>query len=100
MFDVLCHLVPWRRRIEVLVSRKVGCDLDVGQPLVMRRVPEGELIGEPTFTLDLSDAQELIDELWRCGIRPSEGSGSAGSLAATQRHLEDMRRLVFKDGAR
>lgn len=21
-----------------------------------------------------------MDELWRCGLRPSEGSGSAGSL--------------------
>ena len=33
----------------------------------------------------------------QCGIRPSEGSGSAGSLAATERHLHDMRALVFRD---
>jgi hypothetical protein len=41
-------------------------------------------------------AQELIDQLWQAGLRPSEGSGSAGSLAATERHLADMRALVFK----
>jgi hypothetical protein len=29
-----------------------------------------------------------------CGIRTSEGSGSAGSLAATERHLADMRAIV------
>jgi hypothetical protein len=32
-----------------------------------------------------------------CGLRPSEGTGSAGALAATERHLKDMQRLVFKD---
>jgi hypothetical protein len=37
-----------------------------------------------------------MDQLWQCGLRPSEGTGSAGSLAATQRHLEDMRALVFQ----
>lgn len=41
------------------------------------------------------DAQRLMDELWGVGLRPSEGSGSAGSLAATERHLADMRALVF-----
>ncbi len=43
--------------------------------------------------------QALMDEIWAAGIRPSEGSGSAGSLAATERHLADMRALVFKTGA-
>ncbi len=33
-------------------------------------------------------AQELMDDLWRCGVRPAEGTGSAGALVATQRHLE------------
>lgn len=51
---------------------------------------------EPLMTLQPDDAQQLIDELWRAGLRPSEGSGSAGSLAATERHLADMRALVFK----
>ena len=51
----------------------------------------------PPVTLDKTAAQKLIDELWDCGLRPSEGSGSAGCLAATQRHLEDMRTLVFKN---
>lgn len=37
----------------------------------------------------------LIDDLWTAGLRPTEGAGSAGALAATQRHLQDMRALVF-----
>ncbi len=58
------------------------------------QVPEGTF---PPVAMRLSDcqAQELMDRLWAAGLRPTEGKGSAGALAATERHLEDMRRLVF-----
>jgi hypothetical protein len=36
-----------------------------------------------------------MDELWRVGLRPTEGTGSAGSLAATERHLKDMQRIAL-----
>lgn len=49
----------------------------------------------PLMSVPYSTAQQLVDELWRCGLRPSEGSGSAGSLAATERHLADMRAMAF-----
>ena len=52
---------------------------------------------DPSFSLSLTDAQQLMDDLWNCGLRPSEGSGSAGALAATQKHLDDMRRRVFQE---
>ena len=51
---------------------------------------------EDSLRLTHTEAQRLMDELWTCGLRPSEGSGSAGALAATQEHLKDMRRLVFE----
>lgn len=51
---------------------------------------------QPVLTLMPEEAQALMDELWDCGLRPREGIGSAGSLAATERHLADMRALVFK----
>ncbi len=50
----------------------------------------------PTVQLDKHAAQKLIDDLWDCGLRPSEGSGSAGQLAAVQNHLADMRKLLSK----
>lgn len=62
--------------------------------IILDPYTEGEYL-TPSFSLDMTAAQLLIDELWRCGLRPSEGSGSAGSLAATERHLKDMQRLVF-----
>ena len=47
------------------------------------------------LNLDLTGAQRLIDDLWNCGLRPSEGSGSAGALEAVEYHLEDMRKIVI-----
>jgi hypothetical protein len=49
----------------------------------------------PTLQIDEAQAQALMDDLWAAGLRPAEGSGSAGSLLATQRHLADMRQLAF-----
>lgn len=51
---------------------------------------------QPFMSVDRDSAQRLMDELWNVGLRPSEGSGSAGSLAATERHLADLRAIVQK----
>lgn len=70
----------------------------IGLPLIFKEVTqddEGRRM-EPTMSMSAGDAQLLMDELWRIGLRPTEGTGSAGSLAATERHLQDMRSLVFK----
>jgi hypothetical protein len=53
------------------------------------------VIVQPLASLEMAEAQRLMDALWDCGLRPSEGSGSAGSLAATEKHLADMRALAF-----
>lgn len=51
---------------------------------------------DPTIELYFEEAQMLMDELWRVGLRPTEGTGSTGSLAATERHLKDMQALTFR----
>jgi len=50
---------------------------------------------QPFLTFEMSDAQKLMDDLWDCGLRPSEGAGSAGSLKKTENHLSDMRKIAF-----
>lgn len=57
-------------------------------------VEEGMMPPHSPVRLFADEAQVLMDSLWSCGIRPSEGTGSAGSLAATERHLADMRAIV------
>jgi hypothetical protein len=81
------------------VEVRMMCQLLPGTPAAARPVEfveakEGDWV-EPTFVLGRDEAQQLIDELWRTGMRPTEGAGSAGQLASTERHLEDMRRITF-----
>ena len=87
---------PWSGNIEMLIAAvdSRGDTNWFADPLTMRERPTGEII-TPTITLDTTAAQELMDNLWYCGLRPSEGTGSAGSLKATQDHLADMRKIAF-----
>jgi len=50
---------------------------------------------EPLLHISREMGQQLMDDLWQCGLRPSEGSGSAGQLASVQGHLADMRQIAF-----
>lgn len=94
----------WGRRIELLftcIDRDSG-RLSVAQEVIFKECADGELGGGPTISISSQDAQDLMDDLWRCGLRPTEGVGSIGQLAATERHLTDMqaiaRGLLKKDG--
>lgn len=69
--------------------------LFVCQPPALTEIAEGHMWPEPMLTLRVQEAQRLMDELWGCGLRPSEGTGSAGSLAATERHLKDMQTIAM-----
>jgi len=90
----------WMGGYEVRIGSRINESVPwaIAQPLTfVQREPKDEGTEvEPCMRLSQDDAQTMMDELWGAGIRPSEGSGSAGSLAATQRHLDDMRALVFK----
>lgn len=35
-------------------------------------------------------SQSLMDQLWDCGFRPTEGTGSAGAMSAAQNHLKEL----------
>lgn len=36
-------------------------------------------------------AQHLIDQLWNCGVRPTEGAGSAGAMLQAQDHINTLK---------
>lgn len=80
---------PWRGCVEILAMQ--GNQVGVIEWLDH---PDGDM-ADPTIRLSMTDAQVLMDDLWHAGLRPTEGTGSAGALAATQGHLNDMRKLVF-----
>lgn len=62
--------------------------------MVMRDAKEADHPIEPSFMLTREAAQGLMDDLWRAGVRPSNGEGATGQLASTREHLADMRKLV------
>ena len=84
--------------ISIFVDEVRGDKFFSALPLEMteRKPYESDYGPGPTVQLEKHAAQKLIDDLWDCGLRPSEGSGSAGQLAAVQNHLEDMRKLLSK----
>lgn len=90
---VRAHAAPWNAGVEFLIVSGTA----VAKSIVMEEHPPG-MCCQPSFSLDYAQAQTLMDDLWVAGLRPTEGTGSAGALAATQRHLDDMRTLVFQGG--
>lgn len=68
--------------------------LHVATNITMETREEGSEV-MPLMRIDRTQAQQLMDDLWACGVRPVEGKGSAGQLAATERHLADMQKLTF-----
>jgi hypothetical protein len=94
--EVFCRNVDFRSGIDVYMRKFRDGDPNpyVGKQVDFNQVEDGSYV-EPTMTLHIDAAQRLMDELWNCGLRPSEGSGSAGQLAAVQKHLEDMKTLAF-----
>jgi len=91
-----------QQAISIYGFEKSETEIRVAQPLELKLIPIKEAEGispEPICKLTPEAAQSLMDDLWECGLRPSEGTGSAGALAATQKHLEDMRKLVFNKEA-
>jgi len=87
---------PWSPNVQVLISAVQGKSLAVAAPISFQAIEPGQIV-EAQLELNPSDAQSLMDQLWACGLRPTEGSGSAGALSAVQAHLADFRKLVFDD---
>ncbi|MFZ6654068.1 hypothetical protein [Undibacterium sp. TJN19] len=90
-----CQLQPWSRAIHLRLAYRQAGKLQAAHALHFSEVEDGQHI-EPALCLQYEEAQNLMDELWTCGLRPSEGTGSAGALAATEKHLKDMQAVAFK----
>lgn len=80
--------------IAVYIVEELGGMAYLAEPLTMK-VRDDAASHQPTMWLSIEASQMLMDQLWNCGLRPSEGSGSAGSLAATERHLKDMQSIAL-----
>lgn len=87
---------PWRNSVAIYMGNpKMGY---VVEKVIFKKVEDGLIptIYDAPIQLTLDEAQVLMDDLWNAGLRPTEGTGSAGSLRATERHLDDMRKIASK----
>jgi len=87
----------WNDSIAVRIGRgdRSQGTFQVAYPIEFSDIEPG-LHTAPMMHLSNSEAQDLADQLYACGISPSKLAGSTGQLTAVQYHLEDMRKLVFK----
>jgi hypothetical protein len=88
--QIFVRPIPEACRFDLVIKH----DGYFAKELLFASVTEGDM-APSTMSLSTLEAQALMDRLWTAGLRPSEGSGSAGALAATERHLKDMQKLVF-----
>jgi len=77
MSDIKIHAqrTPWGPEIELM------CIMDEkfrGACISWESMPENA-VHRPTFIITKTAAQVLMNQLWDCGLRPSNGSGSAGT---------------------
>lgn len=99
--EIRCENEVWNLNtvaVHLWRSQSVGKrSLEIALPLKWKKLTEEEsgCRHEPALRLQPDEAQQLMDQLWMAGLRPAEGAGSAGQMAATQKHLEDLRTLVF-----
>lgn len=68
------------------------------QPLVLKKQEVRVFApGNPFMEISQDDMQAMFDQLWTLGFRPLDGTGNGGHIEAMKYHLEDMRKLVFKE---
>lgn len=89
--------------VEIYFGARLSDDKTISAEPVQMKVRDAESgLGidrdAPMLTLFERDAevalQSLMDQLWAAGVRPAD-VGTAGHLAATTKHLEDMRAIAF-----
>ena len=91
---VIAHRQPtWGQSIGLYLQKSDGVRVYAGLEIIWVEVEPGTA-SSPAAVIENTEAQALMDSLRSCGVRPTEGAGSAGSFAAQSRHLADMRALV------
>ena len=87
---------PSARAIPLYVwARQPNGELFAARPVVFEPVDE-TLMREPTLYLSLENANSLMDDLWRAGVRPTNIRNQSEIVNAKDRHIEDLRVFATK----
>lgn len=83
--------------VEIAIVQHSKSGRQIAAPITMVSFDDVGQMLDPTMRLSRNEATMLMDELWRCGVRPSErvsGIGDTGTLGAKDAHLNDMRQIA------
>lgn len=103
MYEIRVARRPWADGVDFLIMERTwgqnnpNANKRIVTALTVSDVPPHQFV-EPTLTMTDDMAQQLMDNLWAAGLRPSDAKATPGALAATEKHLDDMRKLVFDGG--
>lgn len=90
--------VSYRRKVAIYIGFFRGGDIKAhAKPIQFEELsPEeiGVMPEKPVAELRIEEAQQLADELWNAGIRPTQAKQSHGAFEAVGAHLNDMRAIV------
>lgn len=94
--EIRAQYSNWYDGLEIAIFERLGdCRVSVAEPITMTVKDDPLQKIKPVVTLERKEAQLLFNDLWQSGFRPTDGTGSAGQLQATENHLEDMKTIVF-----
>lgn len=86
----------WQRVGLYFTSNEGGKRYKV-EPLILSETKQFEILEPAVSVDDKLELQDLIDDLWSMGLRPSARADEYKAQLSTMRdHLNDMRTLVFK----
>ena len=81
----------------ILYTEDAYGDRYIAGPLTLTKQSRNEMIPYSNILhFDKKVIQELMNNLWDIGIRPSQMKVPEETLSATQDHLKDMRTIVFE----
>ncbi|MFP4598035.1 MAG: hypothetical protein ACLFVJ_07275 [Persicimonas sp.] len=52
---------------------------------------------KPAIRLQRGAAQQLMDDLWRAGLRPEGVKSASDVVEAKDAHIDDLRRVIFRE---
>ena len=93
-YEIRAQNQPWYSGIAFMVFDNINGH--IANKIEFEKETDRFATDVPLISIDNSAAQLLMDDLWHCGIRPTEKVGTVGQLKATENHLHDMQEIVRK----
>jgi hypothetical protein len=98
MLKFLLRSAPWIDGIDVNIAEMhPDGTISAATPLVFSKVEKGCVVGAPSLTINRESAQQMMDDLYSFGFRPTEMKASVGQVEAMRAHISNLQRIAFHD---